>query len=98
PFGSFQRMKMGLLEFMQFERLNVLGYYDDTSPWGGTDRLAMNCHDDVEEFLKWASTEDERPIAFEGDRLCVARILKCCRAIGELRIISLIVSPETLAK
>lgn len=92
--GPYKLEAHGLLKYMDFQSVTVLGVYENGSLFGGTDRLAMNVQRDAIEFLEEA--DKERAIMFEGDRLSNTDIINTCKRVGELRLIKLFLPEETL--
>lgn len=77
--------------------LAVLGIYDKTHEFPGTDRLSMAVLGDACHFVQKATGLKIRTVVFEGDRLSNARFLKYAEKAGfDLRLIELCPNPETL--
>lgn len=84
-FGAYTTHRYGLLDYMEFEDFIVLGKYNSGDLFGGTDKLSNAVIDDAERFL----TKCEKPILLEGDRLANTRFIDRCKALGELRLVTL---------
>jgi hypothetical protein len=85
----------GLLKYMEYSEVDVLGIYQEGSLFSGTDRLAMNVKDDALAYLEGANRD--RSILFEGDRLCMSPFIDKCRKVGEFRFVALKVDESILA-
>lgn len=94
--GEAAQARMGLVDYLDFGSVAVLGKYAEGDAFGGTDRLAMNVQEDAVRFMYKAEMEYEA-VCFEGDRLCNAKYLKACNDYGSLRLIVLTVPPVVLA-
>jgi hypothetical protein len=90
--GQDRRSRYGLLDYAVCRNVAVLGVYDDSSPFGGTDKLAMNVQQHAEDFVRQVDANAVPlvdAIAFEGDRLCGSKFLTLCRARADTRIVVL---------
>lgn len=95
--GSHTRQRFGVLDYMQFESVNVLGYYEPGNLFGGTDRLSMSVQDNAIEYLNTLYQRDpHRALAFEGDRLCNGEFIRRAQEVGELRFVVLTCAEKTL--
>lgn len=84
-FGSYTTHRYGLLDYMEFEDVVVLGKYNSGDLFGGTDKLSNAVIDDAERFLEVVT----KPILLEGDRLANTRFIDRCNALDELRLVTL---------
>lgn len=84
-FGSYTMHRWGLLDYMEFGDLVVLGKYNSGDLFGGTDKLSNAVIDDAERFLE----VNRKSILLEGDRLANTRFIDRCKALGELRLVTL---------
>jgi ABC-type dipeptide/oligopeptide/nickel transport system ATPase component len=99
--GQRQWSRWGLLDYTICNQTAVLGVYDASNPFGGTDKLSMAVHEDAFVFVQQVEANripGVQSIAFEGDRLCSAKFLNAIRGMTnvELRFIVLQISPEAL--
>lgn len=84
-FGSYTAHRYGLLDYMEFSDVIVLGKYNSGDLFGGTDKLSNAVIDDAERFLE----VNRKLILLEGDRLANTRFIDRCKALGELRLVTL---------
>lgn len=84
-FGTYTTHRYSLLDYMEFADLIVLGKYNSGDVFGGTDKLSNAVIDDAERFLE----VNRKPILLEGDRLANTRFIDRCKALGELRLVTL---------
>ena len=90
--GGWSRDKpIDLLDTHVSGNLRVLGKYEDSEVFSGTDRLSMA---GAPKAIEWISTQPDEVIIGEGDRLNNKAFFEKAKELGELHIIQLTVSDE----
>lgn len=74
--------------------LHVLGLYDGSGTFQGTDRLSMSVQKTAEAWLKRIAPSN---VLFEGDRLGCESFLNFCAGVGDLRVFCLEPPADVLA-
>ena len=89
--------RSGLLDYHVGNRVIVLGKYEPSAVFGGSDRLSMAVQPDAESFLlRMAEDKGFDAILWEGDRLGNASFFRHARQCGDFRLLALEASPEVL--
>lgn len=100
--SQHSRFKYGLLEYSFIGgELNpknvVLGVYNTSDIFAGTDKLSMAVQPDAERFLQYRSDSgDVDAILFEGDRLSTTSFFDKCKSLAEFRLVILTLNPALL--
>ena len=90
--GGWSRDKpIDLLDTHVSGNLRVLGKYEESEVFSGTDRLSMAV---APKAIEWLSTNPDETIIGEGDRLNNKAFFEKAKELGELHIIHLTVSDD----
>lgn len=94
-----KRKRYGMLDYMEYPGVVVLGYYEPGDVFGGTDRLSMSVQTDALRFIESLKDAFDQPnVLFEGDRLSTDTFLKACLTAGTLDVVELAAPGDILVK
>ncbi len=99
-FSLFRQKKDGIVSYMESKDIVVLGSYDPSETFPGTDRLPMSVQPKAEEFIEkllqneQAQHGKEKILLLEGDRLFNDKMIRFIKGLPEVDFVLCVVTME----